>query len=102
MRQSTRAAPSPREPLQHRDHPAMVLVAWVGAAGAVYGIDLGTTYSCLAQVGPDGAPEVVPLLDGARTLPSVVLSSAPTTTSPASRPGSSPAPGQTRGHEIAG
>lgn len=42
-------------------------------AGTVYGIDLGTTYSCLAQVGPDGAPDVVPLLDGSLTLPSVVL-----------------------------
>ncbi|MEJ7705343.1 MAG: Hsp70 family protein [Geodermatophilaceae bacterium] len=42
-------------------------------AGTVYGIDLGTTYSCLAQVSPDGAPEVVALLDGSVTLPSVVL-----------------------------
>ncbi len=41
--------------------------------GAVYGIDLGTTYSCLAQVGADGRPEVVPLMDGSLTLPSVVL-----------------------------
>lgn len=43
------------------------------SSGAVFGIDLGTTYSCLAQVGADGAPEVVPLLDGTPTLPSVVL-----------------------------
>lgn len=42
-------------------------------SGTVYGIDLGTTYSCLAQVGPDGTPEVLPLLDGSLTLPSVVL-----------------------------
>lgn len=41
--------------------------------GAVHGIDLGTTYSCLATVGADGTPEVVPLLDGSLTLPSVVL-----------------------------
>lgn len=40
---------------------------------AVYGIDLGTTYSSLATVGADGAPEVLPLMDGSRTLPSVVL-----------------------------
>ncbi len=39
----------------------------------MYGIDLGTTYSCLATVGPSGEPEVVPLLDGSLTLPSVVL-----------------------------
>ncbi len=42
-------------------------------SGTVYGIDLGTTYSCLAQVSPDGVPEVLPLLDGSVTLPSVVL-----------------------------
>ena len=42
-------------------------------SGTVYGIDLGTTYSCLARVAADGAPEVVPLLDGTMTLPSVVL-----------------------------
>ncbi|MCW2606638.1 MAG: Heat shock protein 70 [Frankiales bacterium] len=43
------------------------------SSGAVYGIDLGTTYSCVATVGPDGTPEVLPLLDGSLTLPSVVL-----------------------------
>ena len=43
------------------------------STGAVHGIDLGTTYSCLATVGASGAPEVVPLLDGSLTLPSVVL-----------------------------
>lgn len=43
------------------------------STGAVYGIDLGTTFSCLAQVGPDGRAEVVPLMDGSLTLPSVVL-----------------------------
>ena len=42
-------------------------------SGAVYGIDLGTTYSCLATVGTNGAPEVLPLMDGSATLPSVVL-----------------------------
>ena len=49
------------------------MASGVPGSGAVFGIDLGTTYSCLAQVGPDGMPEVVPLLDGSRTLPSVVL-----------------------------
>jgi molecular chaperone DnaK len=43
------------------------------STGAVYGIDLGTTYSCLAQVNHDGNAEVVPLMDGSATLPSVVL-----------------------------
>ena len=41
--------------------------------GAVHGIDLGTTYSCLATMSPEGVPEVVPLYDGSLTLPSVVL-----------------------------
>ena len=43
------------------------------STGAVHGIDLGTTYSCLATVNASGTPEVVPLLDGSLTLPSVVL-----------------------------
>jgi molecular chaperone DnaK len=43
------------------------------STGAVYGIDLGTTYSCLAAIGPSGRPEIVPQMDGALTLPSVVL-----------------------------
>ncbi len=42
-------------------------------AGVVYGIDLGTTYSCVARVNRSGDPEVVPLSGGATTLPSVVL-----------------------------
>lgn len=42
-------------------------------SGPVYGIDLGTTYSALARVGPDGEPQIVPRLDGSLTLPSVVL-----------------------------
>jgi molecular chaperone DnaK len=44
-----------------------------GGDGAVYGLDLGTTYSCLARIGADGEPEVLPLLAGGQTLPSVVL-----------------------------
>ena len=43
------------------------------STGAVYGIDLGTTYSCLAAIGASGKPEIVPQMDGALTLPSVVL-----------------------------
>ncbi len=41
--------------------------------GTVFGIDLGTTFSCVARVAPSGEPEVVPLFDGSLTLPSVVL-----------------------------
>ncbi|WP_307875120.1 Hsp70 family protein [Frankia nepalensis] len=41
--------------------------------GTVFGIDLGTTFSCLARVSPAGEAEIVPLLDGSLTLPSVVL-----------------------------
>jgi molecular chaperone DnaK len=40
---------------------------------SVYGIDLGTTFSCLARVSGSGEPQIVPLADGAQTLPSVVL-----------------------------
>ncbi|MGY1815355.1 Hsp70 family protein [Blastococcus sp. SYSU D00820] len=42
-------------------------------SATVYGIDLGTTYSCLAQVDDTGRAQVVPLLDESPTLPSVVL-----------------------------
>ncbi|ABW10646.1 2-alkenal reductase [Parafrankia sp. EAN1pec] len=41
--------------------------------GTVFGIDLGTTFSCLARVSGAGDPEIIPLMDGSRTLPSVVL-----------------------------
>jgi molecular chaperone DnaK len=43
------------------------------STGAVYGIDLGTTYSALAAIDATGRPQIVPQLDGALTLPSVVL-----------------------------
>ena len=36
------------------------------------GIDLGTTFSAVAVLGPDGAPLVIPNREGARTTPSVV------------------------------
>ncbi|CAO5148813.1 Molecular chaperone [Frankia sp. AiPs1] len=40
---------------------------------SVYGIDLGTTFSCLARVADSGEPRIVPLAGQAQTLPSVVL-----------------------------
>jgi molecular chaperone DnaK len=39
----------------------------------VYGIDLGTTYSCLAGIGASGQAAIIPQMSGAATLPSVVL-----------------------------
>jgi molecular chaperone DnaK (HSP70) len=45
----------------------------MAGGGTVFGIDLGTTFSCLARVSPAGDAEIVPLLDGSPTLPSVVL-----------------------------
>lgn len=41
--------------------------------GAVIGIDLGTTYSAVAVVGPSGKPEVLRNRDGENITPSVVL-----------------------------
>ncbi len=41
-------------------------------AGSVLGIDLGTTYSCIAQVDRFGRPEVIANMDGDSTTPSVV------------------------------
>ncbi|ABX32343.1 chaperone protein DnaK [Petrotoga mobilis SJ95] len=38
----------------------------------VVGIDLGTTYSAIAWVKPDGNPEVIPNAEGKRTTPSIV------------------------------
>lgn len=38
----------------------------------VYGIDLGTTYSCIACLNAYGQPEVIPNFAGFRTTPSVV------------------------------
>ncbi len=43
----------------------------------VFGIDLGTTYSCIARVGADGRPEVLANLDGETTVPSVVRFTGP-------------------------
>jgi molecular chaperone DnaK len=43
------------------------------STGAVYGIDLGTTYSCLAGIGASGQAEIIPQMSEAATLPSVVL-----------------------------
>ncbi|MBJ7469918.1 MAG: Hsp70 family protein [Solirubrobacteraceae bacterium] len=41
-------------------------------SGSVLGIDLGTTYSCIAQVDRYGRPEVISNMDGDATTPSVV------------------------------
>lgn len=41
-------------------------------AKRIYGIDLGTTYSCIAYVDDAGKPVVLPNIDGALTTPSVV------------------------------
>ncbi|MDR1924355.1 MAG: Hsp70 family protein, partial [Planctomycetaceae bacterium] len=36
----------------------------------ILGIDLGTTYSCVAYINDYGQPEVVPNAEGERTTPS--------------------------------
>ncbi|MDR1268694.1 MAG: Hsp70 family protein, partial [Planctomycetaceae bacterium] len=38
----------------------------------ILGIDLGTTYSCVAYINDYGQPEVIPNAEGERTTPSVV------------------------------
>jgi molecular chaperone DnaK len=42
------------------------------SANKVFGIDLGTTYSCISQVDRYGRPEVISNMDGDATTPSVV------------------------------
>ena len=42
------------------------------SANKVFGIDLGTTYSCISQVDRFGRPEVIGNMDGDATTPSVV------------------------------
>ncbi|GHO86335.1 Hsp70 family protein [Dictyobacter formicarum] len=39
---------------------------------SVFGIDLGTTYSCISYIDQYGKPVIVPMEDGGTTLPSVV------------------------------
>ena len=39
----------------------------------VYGIDLGTTYSCIARINDNGSPEVIKNKEGSNTTPSVVF-----------------------------
>ena len=43
------------------------------SANKVFGIDLGTTYSCISQVDRYGRPEVISNMDSDPTTPSVVL-----------------------------
>ena len=47
-------------------------------ANKVFGIDLGTTYSCIAHVDEYGRPVVIPNADSQLTTPSVVLFDSPT------------------------
>ncbi len=48
------------------------------SAKRVYGIDLGTTYSCIAHVDEHGKPVVLPNTEGEMTTPSVVYFESPT------------------------
>ena len=41
--------------------------------GKLVGIDLGTTFSCVAHIGEDGQPEVLVNSEGERTTPSAIL-----------------------------
>ena len=49
-----------------------------GDKPTVFGIDLGTTYSCIARVDEYGRPEILRNVDGGPTTPSVVLFDSPT------------------------
>ena len=41
--------------------------------GKFIGIDLGTTFSCMAYIRDDGQPEVIPNCTGERITPSAIL-----------------------------
>ena len=43
----------------------------------VFGIDLGTTYSCIAYINENGQPQVIQNLEGSNTTPSVVNFASP-------------------------
>lgn len=47
------------------------------AAKRIYGIDLGTTYSCISYIDDSGRPVVVPNAEGDNTTPSVVYFESP-------------------------
>lgn len=64
-------APQPLPEIPRRE-PAGRRASLRPASTLVMGIDLGTTYSCVA-IARDGKPEVVSLAGGHRTIPSVVF-----------------------------
>lgn len=66
--------PEPSEPQRIEPAPAGPLNT---AGEAVFGIDLGTTYSAIAWLDANGKPEVLANLDGQPTTPSVVCFESP-------------------------